>query len=153
MLLPSLRLALLGWLLVPMGFLVAVNLFMTREQARDAATVEQDRLLLGSARIIGQQTHFEDELLQVVIPPAALELFRGSGLRDRVYYRVANASGTLLAGHTDLPAPPNLYLKRPNGLIRQSAIKKYVSLHTLSRYWAPACRDQSLLRWRKPRTR
>ena len=59
------------------------------------ATRVQDRLLLGSARIIAQQIQYEDGLLEVAIPPAALELFHSSD-QDQVYYRIASAKGLLL---------------------------------------------------------
>jgi len=101
----SLRARLLLWLLVPLGALALMNLALARREARRTADMVQDRLLLGSARIIAQQIHFEDGLLDVAIPPAALELFQ-SGAQDRVYYRIASPQGVLLSGYAELPAPP-----------------------------------------------
>src|SRR5512133_3379943 len=100
----SLRARLLLWLLVPLGLLALINLALARREARRTADMVQDRLLLGSARIIAQQIRFEDGLLDVAIPPAALELFQ-SGAQDRVYYRIASPRGVLLSGYAELPAP------------------------------------------------
>ncbi|GLH67722.1 sensor histidine kinase [Geothrix edaphica] len=100
----SLRARLLLWLLVPLGGLALMNLALARREARRTADMVQDRLLLGSARIIAQQIRFEDGLLDVAIPPAALELFQ-SGAQDRVYYRIASPQGVLLSGYAELPSP------------------------------------------------
>ncbi|WP_243318653.1 sensor histidine kinase [Geothrix paludis] len=100
----SLRARLLLWLLVPLGALALTNLALARREARHTADMVQDRLLLGSARIIAQQIQFEDGLLDVAIPPAALELFQ-SRAQDRVYYRIASPKGVLLSGYAELPPP------------------------------------------------
>jgi two-component system sensor histidine kinase TctE len=101
----SLRAQLLGWLLLPLAVYTAFNIWITYRNAVDTAAVVQDRLLLGSARIIAHQIQFEDGVIQVVIPPAALELFQSSE-QDRVYYRIAGANGSLLSGYAELPPPP-----------------------------------------------
>ncbi len=101
----SLRAQLLGWLLVPLALYAASSAWFTYRNASDTATVVHDQLLLGSARMIAEQVRFDDGGLQVVIPPAALELFQSSE-NDRVYYRIAAGSGSLLAGYAELPLPP-----------------------------------------------
>ncbi len=101
----SLRSQLLGWLLVPLALYAVSSAWFTYGNAMETATVIQDRLLLGSARMIAEQVRYEDGAPQVVIPPAALELFQ-SGASDRVYYRIASATGMLLAGYAELPLPP-----------------------------------------------
>jgi two-component system, OmpR family, sensor histidine kinase TctE len=100
----SLRAQLLGWLLVPLVLYAAGSAWFTYRNAAETATVVHDRLLLGSARMIAEQIRYDDAL-QVVIPPAALELFQSSN-QDRVYYRIAAANGSLLAGYAELPLPP-----------------------------------------------
>ena len=101
----SLRSQLLAWLLVPLTLLAAVNAATGYGTARATADLVTDRMLLGSARIIAEETRAEDGLLQVTVPPAALELFdTGSG--DFVYFRVADGAGRLVAGASDLPLPP-----------------------------------------------
>jgi len=101
----SLRARLLLWLLVPLGASAAMNIWFAHREARNTAVMVQDRLLLGSARIIAQQIQYEDGVLEVAIPPAALELFHSTD-QDRVYYRIASAKGVLLSGYAELPPPP-----------------------------------------------
>lgn len=101
----SLRSRLLVWLLVPLATSAALGILLARRDADSMATLVQDRLLLGSARIIAQQIQYEDGLLEVAIPPAALELFQGDD-QDRVYYRIASSRGVLLSGYAEVPAPP-----------------------------------------------
>ncbi len=100
----SLRLQLLAWVLVPLMAAVAVDSVITWRSADRTATVVQDRLLLGSARMIAEQLHYEDGEFQHPIPPAALELFQSGG-EDRIHYRVTTASGRLLTGDRDLAGP------------------------------------------------
>jgi two-component system, OmpR family, sensor histidine kinase TctE len=101
----SLRGQLLGWLLVPLALYAVSSAWFSYRTASETATVIQDRLLLGSARMIGEQVRYDDGAPQVAIPPAALELFQSSS-SDRVYYRIASANGSLLAGYGELPLPP-----------------------------------------------
>src|SRR5260221_9014896 len=102
--LSSLRLQLLAWLLVPLGFLVAVNTWLSFRDASATATAVQDRMLLGAVRIIAEQTYYRAGELHVEVPPAALELFE-SASRDRVYYRVVSPRGALLLGYPELASP------------------------------------------------
>lgn len=104
---PSLRRQLLGWLLIPMGSLVLFDAWMSYRSAQAAAVSVQDRMLLGSARIIAEQVRLDESGLQSDIPPAALELFQ-SDVPDHVFFRITAADGTLLAGFPDLPAAPQL---------------------------------------------
>jgi len=117
--LSSLRVRLLLWLLVPLGVLAGLNIWFAYREARNTATMVQDRLLLGSARIIAQQIQFDDGVLEVAIPPAALELFHSSD-QDRVYYRIASPKGVLLSGYAELPAPPSVL--RPEESLHFSAV-------------------------------
>jgi len=100
----SLRRQLLLWVLLPLASAVAVDTWLTFNSAVDTAAEVQDRLLLGSARMIAQQISYEDGAFQHHIPPAALELFQ-SELPDRIFYRVTTGAGQLLAGYTDLQVP------------------------------------------------
>src|ERR1700687_4937739 len=102
--LSSLRLQLLAWLVVALGFLLAVNPWLSFREASATATSVQDRMLLGSVRIIAEQTYYRAGELHVEVPPAALELFE-SASRDRVYYRVISPRGALLLGYAELPSP------------------------------------------------
>src|SRR5258707_13671514 len=71
----SLRRQLLGWLLLPLAAVVAVNLWTTYNTARDAADLITERILLSSARAIPQSIRRNAGVLETPIPPAALEMF------------------------------------------------------------------------------
>jgi two-component system sensor histidine kinase TctE len=110
----SLRRQLLAWVLLPLASAVVIDAWLSYTSAVDTATVVQDRLLLGSARMIAEQISFEDGAFQQQIPPAALELFQSAG-PDRIFYRVTTGSGQLLSGYTDLPVPAqNLLAESPH---------------------------------------
>jgi len=82
-----------------------VDTWLTYRSAFDTASVVQDRLLIGSARMIAEQVTFEDGAFQHQIPPAALELFQSEDV-DRIFYRVTSGTGQLLSGYSDLQVPP-----------------------------------------------
>lgn len=103
----SLRRQLLAWVLLPLVAAVAVDAWLTYRSSSETAAVVQDRLLLGSARMIAQQISFEDGSFQLQIPPAALELFQ-SPEPDHIFYRVTTGSGKLLAGYSDFPPQPEV---------------------------------------------
>ena len=90
--------------MLPLLGAVAIDAWISLREARTTATVVQDRLLLGSARIVAEQLHVEDGALLDHIPPAALELFE-AGEIDKVYYRVTTASGQTVTGYTELALP------------------------------------------------
>src|SRR3954471_12075300 len=103
----SLRLQLLGWLLIPLVGVVVTNTWFTYRDAQQTATIITDRTLLASARTMAERLQAADGKIEAVIPPAALEMFE-TEFRDRVYYRVTHADAEnreqgLLAGHADLP--------------------------------------------------
>ena len=100
----SLRRELLAWVLLPLISAIAVATWLSYHSAFDTASVVQDRLLLGSARMIAQQISFEDGSFQYPIPPAALELFQSEDV-DRIFYRVTTGTGQLLSGYAGLPVP------------------------------------------------
>jgi two-component system sensor histidine kinase TctE len=100
----SLRKQLMVWVLLPLVSVIAVDTWLTYVSSTDTAAVVQDRLLLGSARMIAQQISFEDGSFQHQIPPAALELFQSSE-PDHIFYRVTTGTGKLLSGYIDLPLP------------------------------------------------
>jgi two-component system, OmpR family, sensor histidine kinase TctE len=103
----SLRSQLLAWLLAPLALVAGLDAWATDRSAQETATIVQERMLLGAARVIGEQVHLEEGVIQVVIPPAALELF-ASPSRDRVFYRASGENGLLLSGYYDLAVPPHL---------------------------------------------
>ena len=100
----SLRNQLLAWVLLPLASAVAIDAWLEYRSSVDTASVIQDNMLLGSARMIAEQISFENGAFEHLIPPAALELFESQNA-DRIYYRVTTGGGHLLAGYTDLPVP------------------------------------------------
>jgi two-component system sensor histidine kinase TctE len=93
----SLRAELLAWLLIPLIGVVSFNCWTSYQSARVNANLAIDQMLLGSARVIAEQVKDEDGLVDVSIPPSALEMFASTD-RDHVLYRVFAPSGTLIAG-------------------------------------------------------
>lgn len=104
----SLRKQLLSWVLAPLLGAVALDTGLTYQTAAETAESVQDRLLLGSARMIAEQIRFEEGAFQHLIPPAALELFQ-TDRQDRIFYRISIDSGQLLAGYSDMPTTPPSY--------------------------------------------
>src|SRR5260221_552849 len=102
--LSSLRLQLLAWLLVPLGFLVAFNTWLSFRDASATATAVQDGMLLGALRSIAEQRYSGAGERHVKVRRAALEL-SDSASRDRVYYRVVSPRGALLLGYPELASP------------------------------------------------
>lgn len=100
----SLRQQLLAWVLIPLLIWIVLATGLGYQSAQETASVVQDRLLLGSARMIAQEITFEDGTFQNQIPPAALELFQSPEF-DRIYYRITTGTGHLLAGYSALPVP------------------------------------------------
>ena len=100
----SLRSELLAWVMLPLAGAVMVDGWISHRNALTMASVVQDRLLLGSARIVAEQLHVDDGAFQQSVPPAALELFQSSD-DDRVYYRVTMGAGQIISGYGELPLP------------------------------------------------
>jgi two-component system sensor histidine kinase TctE len=100
----SLRGQLLVWVMLPLAGAVLIEGVVSLRNSQSAAAVVQDRLLLGSARIVAEQLRFEDGGIQAPIPPAALELFE-SGSTDMVYYRVVAANDQTVTGYPELVLP------------------------------------------------
>ncbi|MFL6697035.1 MAG: sensor histidine kinase [Vitreoscilla sp.] len=96
----SLRGRLLAWVILPLAGAVIFDGVLSRRDAEATAGVVQDRLLLGSARIVAEQLRFEDGAIQDPVPPAALELFQ-SGDTDNVYYRVVTSDGRTVTGYPE----------------------------------------------------
>ena len=65
----SLLRQLMGWLLLPLALLAALDLWITYRDARQTATLVQQRMLLGAARMIGQQIEIQDGQPNAVLPP------------------------------------------------------------------------------------
>lgn len=100
----SLRIQILGWLLVPLILLLVINAFQSYRAASETADHAYDRLLLASVRAIADQVLVVDGEIVVDLPYVALELFE-SNVQERIFYRVAAPSGRTITGYDDLPLP------------------------------------------------
>ncbi|HEX6959897.1 MAG TPA: sensor histidine kinase N-terminal domain-containing protein [Ferrovibrio sp.] len=101
----SLRIYLLCWLLLPLACIAGLNVWSTHQSSRRIADTVTDRTLIASARSIAEQASMAQGVIDISVPPAALEMFN-TGHGDSVYYRVESRQGRLLAGYPDLPLPP-----------------------------------------------
>ncbi len=107
MLFRSLRAQLSLWVMAPLVAVALLDAWMTYRSAQEVAVLVQDRMLLGAARMMGEQVSLEEGVLQADVPPSALELF-ASPSQDRVFYRISKSDHQLLAGYPDLPIPQHL---------------------------------------------
>jgi two-component system sensor histidine kinase TctE len=98
----SLRRQLLAWLLIPLSLLTALDLIDDYVDAQRTAGIVFDRLLLASARSIAHGIEFDGEVAHVKVSRGAIEAFAWPQ-PDRVYYRVSDARGRVLAGTPGLP--------------------------------------------------
>ncbi len=93
------------WVFLPTVIISGIDLVVTYRSTDQIATLVQEQLLKGSARIISEQLVSVDGGYEISIPPAALELF-ASKYHDMVFYSVRSKHGQLIAGDAKLPAYP-----------------------------------------------
>lgn len=101
----SLRRQLLGWLLIPLALLVALNALFTYNNALAAADIAYDRSLLASARALAERVFILDGKVAVEVPYLALDSFEAD-TRGRLYYKVSGIDGSFISGYDDLPRLP-----------------------------------------------
>ncbi len=101
----SLRRRLMGGMLAGFSVIMAALAFGLWNYARDAADTTFDLLLDGAAIAILDSVTDTPAGVQVDMPNSALEIL-GLAERDRVFYQVSTADGTVVTGAADLPAPP-----------------------------------------------
>ena len=101
----SLRGTLLRWLLLPAVLVVPINALLTYRESVAISNAAYDRSLLMSARSIAEGIRFENGLLVVDLPYAAIDTTE-TGLGGRIFYRVTGPQQRLLGGYDDLPAVP-----------------------------------------------
>ncbi|GAA4359065.1 sensor histidine kinase [Variovorax defluvii] len=96
----------LAWLLLPMLVLVtALELWMTRHDALEAADSAYDRSLLGALKSIDANISTASGGLSVELPYRMFEFFELTA-SGQVYFRVATSDGLVELGSADLPGPP-----------------------------------------------
>ena len=104
--LKSLKSRLLVWVLLPTVLISGVDLIFAYNSTGAIATLVQQQLLKGSARIISEQLATIDGGYEISVPPAAFELFANND-QDRVFYSVHSKSGLLIAGDGELAIYPH----------------------------------------------
>jgi two-component system sensor histidine kinase TctE len=97
----SLKRRLALWVLLPAVLISCADLIFTYNSTDDIATLVQQQLLKGSAKIISEQLMMVDGSYEIDVPPAAFELFEDNE-QDLVYYSVRSKSGLLIAGDGEL---------------------------------------------------
>lgn len=101
----SMRIQLLTWVSLTLISAICINLYLSFLTANATSDLIVDRTLMASARVIAEDVTVDaGGMVQVDIPPAALEMF-DTGYQDRVYYQVMTAWGNLVAGFPDMPVP------------------------------------------------
>ena len=103
--LKSLKSRLILWLFLPTVIISTIDLIVTYDNTDTVATLMQQQLLKGSARIISEQLVATNGSYEISIPPAAFELFANE-YKDRVYFAVRSKSGLLIDGDEDLAIYP-----------------------------------------------
>ncbi|MEB0029566.1 sensor histidine kinase [Undibacterium sp. RTI2.1] len=99
--LKSLKSRLALWVFLPTVLISAIDLLVTYINTDQVATLVQEQLLKGAAKIISEQISKVDGVYEISVPPAAVELF-ASKYQDRVLYSVRNNTGVLIAGNPEL---------------------------------------------------
>src|SRR5450830_629859 len=97
----SLKSRLALWVFLPTVLISAIDLVFTYRSNDQIATLMQEQLLKGSAKIISEQLATIDGGYEISVPPAAFELFANE-YHDRVFYSVRSKSGLLIAGDEEL---------------------------------------------------
>jgi two-component system, OmpR family, sensor histidine kinase TctE len=101
----SLRGQLLGWLLIPLAILVAIDAISVYQNALEAADQAYDRSLLASTRALAERVSIVDGRVVADVPYVALDSFETDTL-GRMYYKVTGLRGEVVAGFEDLPPLP-----------------------------------------------
>lgn len=98
----SLKRRLALWVLLPTMAISTMDLLLAYHSTGTVATLVQEQLLKGSAKIISEQLSSIDGGYEISVPPAAFELF-ANRYQDRIFYAVHSKSGLLIAGDGELP--------------------------------------------------
>jgi len=101
----SLRQRLLGWLLLPLLGLMAINAYVSYGNAVHGANDAYDRSLYLAARTLAEELEIKDGHLQLNVLRAAGYLFENH-TGSRLFYKVTTSQGQWLAGDANLPDVP-----------------------------------------------
>ncbi len=100
----SVRLALIKALALPILALLAGGAIFSYQVAVEVANDAYDQSLQNSALAIANRVRFVRGQIRVLLPVEAEQVLRTDEF-DRVYFRVRDAQGRLVAGDADLPSP------------------------------------------------
>lgn len=101
---PSVRLALIKALALPIIALLAGSAWFSYRVAAEVATDAYDQSLQNSALAIANRVRFFRGQIRMLLPVEAEQVLRTDEF-DRVYFRVRDTQGRLITGDSDLPSP------------------------------------------------
>lgn len=101
----TLRRQLVIWLAAPLGVLWSISTFVDYDIANQFVTSAYDRSLLDSAIDIGKQIKVREGRIQADLPEVVLEMLV-TGEPGKFFYLITGPRGEFIAGHRDLPPPP-----------------------------------------------
>ena len=100
----SLRQRLLLLILAPLFALIGVGAYVSYGRAVESANQAYDRSLYLAARTLAEEIRLEDQSLRLDVLRAAGYLFENH-IGSRLFYKIQDAQGRMLAGDADVPAP------------------------------------------------
>jgi two-component system sensor histidine kinase TctE len=101
----TLRRQLIIGLAVPLAVLWSISTMIDYDIANRFVTSAYDRSLLDSAIDIGKQIKIRDGRIHAELPEVVLEMLI-TGEPGKFYYLITGPSGEFIAGHKNLPPPP-----------------------------------------------
>lgn len=104
---PSLRGRLFSWLIGPIVALAVITAITAYFIGFRFANEVYDRWISDNAVALSQLVRTKDGVVTLDLPEQAQHML-ASDQQDRVYFRVTNAAGDLVAGYRGLPAPTGL---------------------------------------------
>src|SRR5208282_5928531 len=131
----SLRRKLLFWLLLPMLFIWCIGSVGSYYFAYKFANIAYDRSLADSARDLTKQIIIVNGFETLDLPPAAEKMFLTDEF-DKIYFKVTNSDGELLAGEPNLPSPA--VTSGSDALIMHDGIVQGRKVRIASRYFLPS---------------
>lgn len=131
----SLRRKLLLWLLLPMSFIWGIGSIGSYYFASKFANIAYDRSLADSARDLARQITIVNGREALDLPPAAEKMFLTDEF-DRIYLKVTDSDGELLAGEPNLPPPP--INSGSNDLVMHDGLVRGLKVRIASRYYLPS---------------
>jgi two-component system, OmpR family, sensor histidine kinase TctE len=135
----SLRRKLLFWLLLPMLFFWGIGSIGSYYFAYKFANIAYDRSLADSARDLSRQITIVNGHEKLDLPPAAEKMLLTDEY-DKIYFKVINSDGDLLAGEPSLPSPSEK--NASNAPIMHDGLLHGRKLRIASRYYMLS-KDQS----------